>query len=94
MNAAPSSTYADRSIILGSQLRQFRHDADRVGRADTVHALRNAVLTVEGALRLAQAHLHAGGSVDVDTLLNLAETRLREGRALIALSRRPFFRAA
>ncbi len=94
MDAGQQHSYFLRSSLLGSQLRQFRIDADRAGRADTVHALRNTVLTASGALRLAEDHLRRGQSTDIEVLLDIAESRLREGRALIARARRPFLSAA
>ncbi len=94
MDAGQQHSYFHRSSVLGSQLRQFRIEADRAGRADTVHALRNTVQTASGALRLVEHHLRHGQSTDIEVLLDIAETRLREGRAMIARARRPYLAAA
>lgn len=89
--APQHADHATRSRLLATGLRQLRRDAERLGAGDTLHRLRNSVLTVEGALKLADARLIQGSDVEVERLLELAEIRIREGRALIARShyRRP-----
>jgi hypothetical protein len=75
---------ATRSRLLMDGLRQFRYQAERSGRGDQVHQLRNTVATVQGALGLVEQRLTRGDEPELELLLDLAETRLREGRALLA----------
>ena len=74
--------------MLAAELRRFRVDADTVGAASTIHRLRNSALTVQGALGLIETRLAQGQAEEIDALLDLAEARLREGRALLARTRR------
>ncbi len=78
-----------RSRLLKDGLRQFRYQAERSGRGDQVHQLRNTVATVQGALGLVEQRLTQGDEPDLELLLDLAETRLREGRALLARGASP-----
>jgi hypothetical protein len=78
---------AHAARLLAASLRQLQHDADRLGAADVIHQLRNCVLTAQGALTIAERRLAQGRADDVERLLNLAEARIREGRALVARTR-------
>jgi hypothetical protein len=82
---------SERSRLLAASLRQLRLDTDRAGAADLVHQLRNSILTVQGALSLVEARLTKGQDDEIETLLDLAEARLRDGRALIARAQRSRF---
>ena len=77
-----------RLAVLNSSLSQLRREADRLGAGDTIHLLRNSILTAQGALGLVESRLAQGRSDEVDNLLELAETRLREARSLVARRRR------
>ncbi len=101
MISIPDADQSTRTRILLASLRQLRRDGDLFATSATIHALRNSILTAEGALRLAEARLLRGESEETEMLLDLAEARLREGRALLARtrqarfpSRRPALRAA
>ncbi len=83
ISAYPSEQHT-RATLLTASLRQVRHQTDRLGSADVIHELRNSVLTAQGALSLVEKRLTAGYGHEVDMLLDLAETRLRECRALVA----------
>jgi len=86
-----STRYTDdatRLRVLMMDLREVRRAVDRIGAADIVHSLHNAVLTAQGALGLVEARLHQGRTDEVAGLLELAEQRLRGCRTLIA-RRRP-----
>ena len=73
-----------RTRVLQAGLRQLRRDGDLFGTSATIHNLRNDIVTVQGALGLVEARLRQGHADELEMLLDLAETRLREGRALIA----------
>ena len=81
----PPQTLASgtRLPILLEQLRQLRARADLHAASDTIHQLRNTVLTAQAALRLAQTRVAQGRSEESEGLLELAEARLRHGRSLI-----------
>ncbi len=83
-----------RALLLRSSLNQLQHAADRMGASDTIHYLRNCVLTAQGALGIVEARLAASRNDDLEQLIELAETRLREGRALIARSQQTRWRSA
>ncbi len=89
MTQVENIDYAMRLRVLTDDLRQVRRAVDRVGAADVVHTLNNAVLTVHGALGLVEARLAQGRNDDVAGLLEMAERRLRECRALVVRRRRP-----
>jgi hypothetical protein len=76
-----------RALVLRAGLRNLRSEADRVGAADIVHQLRNCVMTAQGALHVVEARLTQGRNDELDELLDLAERRMHEARALIARSR-------
>ncbi len=78
-----------RSLTLASSLRRLRIDAELAGNGASIHQLRNAVMTAQGALGLVETRLSEGRGADVETLLELAETRLREGRRLLTRTRGP-----
>ena len=78
------TTQLHRATLLAGSLRQIRHAAERLSAADVIHQLRNSILTAQGALGLVETRLSQGRNDDIDTLLDLAETRLRECRALVA----------
>lgn len=80
-----------RYRILAAELSRLRVQAYQVGAADTIHSLINAVSTVQGALRLVETRLADGRDDDLEQLLDLAETRIREGRSLVAQTRRRRF---
>ena len=84
MSTMQHPNQALRSRLLKDGLRQFRYQAERSGRGDQVHQLRNTVAIVQGALGLVEQRLTQGDEPELELLLNLAETRLREGRALLA----------
>ena len=79
---------ATRLRVLMRDLREVRRAVDRLGAADIVHTLHNAVLTAQGALGLVEARLHQGRTDDVAGLLELADQRLRVCRTLIARRQR------
>ncbi len=84
-----------RVLILRANLRTLRIEADRAGAADLVHRLRNSVMTAQGALQIAEARITQGRYDEADELLDLAERRSDEARALVAkakLSRFPLRR--
>jgi signal transduction histidine kinase len=83
-----STDQAIRAKLLASSLLQVRREADRLGAADVVHELRNGILTIQGALGIVEARLAQGRTDEVDNLLELADTRLRRCRALIARTQR------
>ena len=83
MSTIQSPTHVARQCLLTCELRQFRVDAEHIGAGDTVHQLRNAVLIIQGALGLVETRVAQGQDTGVEALLDMAETRLREGRALI-----------
>ncbi len=90
-----------RVLILRAGIRSLRIEADRAGAADLVHQLRNCVMTAQGALQLAEARLTQGRNDELDELLDLAERRMQEARALVARAqlarfprRRPVLAAA
>ena len=70
--------------MLNSSLSQLRREADRLGAGDAIHRLRNSILTAQGALGLVESRLAQGRSDEVEKLLDLAETRIREARSLVA----------
>ena len=72
-------------------LRELRRAADRIAAADIVHQLRNGVLTAQGALYIVEARLAQGHTDDIEKLLDLADNRLRECRALVARTQRSRF---
>ena len=76
-----------RVLVLRAGLRTLRIEADRAGAADLVHRLRNSVMTAQGALQLAEARITQGRCDEADELLDLAERRSEEGRALVARSK-------
>ncbi len=84
MSATSAADQGTRTRVLQAGLRQLRRDGDRFGTAATIHPLRNAILTVQGALGLVEARRRQGHADEIELLLDLADTRLREGRALIA----------
>ena len=84
MSAPSAADQCTRTRVLQAGLRQLRRDGDRFGTAATIHPLRNAILTVQGALGLVEARLTQGHADEIALMLDLADTRLREGRALIA----------
>jgi hypothetical protein len=84
MSAPSAADQCTRTRVLQAGLRQLRRDGDRFGTSDTIHTLRNAIGTVQGALGLVEARLTQGHADEIELLLDLADTRLREGRALIA----------
>ena len=88
MDAGPHSSQSTRMRLLNSGLTQLRMQADRRGSSDIIHHLRNCVLTAQGALKLVEARLDRGDGDEVEMLLDLADSRLREGRALIVRSQR------
>jgi hypothetical protein len=77
-----------RLAVLNSSLSQLRREADHLGAGDAIHQLRNCILTAQGALGLVESRLAKGRSDEVEKLLELAETRLREARSLVARRRR------
>jgi hypothetical protein len=77
-----------RLAVLNSSLSQLRREADRLGAGDKIHRLRNSILTAQGALGLVESRLTQGRSDEVDKLLELAETRLREARSVVAQRQR------
>jgi hypothetical protein len=77
-----------RVALLASSLRQVRGEGDRLGAADAIHQLRNCILTAQGALGLVEARLAQGRDDEIEKLLDLAESRLREARALIVQTSR------
>src|SRR3712207_5668142 len=80
---------ATRLRVLMRDLRELRRAVDRLGAADIVHTLHNAVLTAQGALGLVEARLHQGRTDEVAGLLQLAEQRLRACRTVIARRQQP-----
>ena len=87
MISIPDADQSIRTRILLASLRQLRRDGDLFATSATIHALRNSILTAEGALRLAEARLLRRESEETEMLLDLADARLREGRALLARTR-------
>lgn len=83
----------ERAKALRDGVLALRIASDRMASADTIHHLRNCVQTAHGALSLAEAHLKAGKTDDLELLLNLAESRMREGRALIVRTQQLRFHA-
>ncbi len=83
MTAYPPDPAA-RALLLQGALRQLHRETDRLGAADLLHQLRNAVLTAQGALHLVEQRLRQGRTDELDTLLDLAEARVRESRMLVA----------
>ncbi len=81
------TSHATRARLLRADLRQLYRQSDLVGRADQIHQLRNCILTAQGALGLVDAGLRQDEGAEIVMLLDLAATRLREGRALVARSR-------
>ena len=57
MSAPSAAEQCTRTRVLQAGLRQLRRDGDRFGTAATIHALRNAIGTVQGALGLVEARL-------------------------------------
>jgi hypothetical protein len=84
MVSASTSEQHRRATALSASLRQLRHETNRNGSADVVHQLRNSVLMAQGALKLVERRLVSGYADEVEMLLDLAEIRLRECRALVA----------
>ena len=89
MISTSDADQSTRTRILLTGLRQLRRDGDLFATSATIHRLRNCILTAQGALRLVEARLGRGQTEETQMLLELAETRLREGRALLARSRQP-----
>jgi hypothetical protein len=99
-----NATQSKRALLLRAGVRNLRSDADRLGAADVVHQLMNCVMTAQGALHIVDTRLAEGREEELEELeelLNLAEVRVREGRALIARvqsarfpARQPMLRAA
>ena len=87
MISIPDVDQSTRTRILLAGLRQLRRDGDLLATSATIHTLRNSILTAEGALRLAEARLPRGETDETEMLLDLAEARLRDGRALLARTR-------
>jgi len=81
-----SEQYA-RAMLLAGSVRQLRRQTDTLGAADAIHQLRNSVLIAQGALSIVETRLSQGRDDDIEKLLDLAETRVREGRALVARTR-------
>ncbi len=77
-----------RVALLANSLAQIRRESDLLGAADVIHQLRNCVLTCQGALGLIESRLAQGRSDEIEKLLDLAEMRLREARALVARTHR------
>lgn len=98
MVSAYTAEQQTRARLLSSSLRQLHRDTDLLGAADAVHQLRNAVLTAQSALALVERRIAQGREDEVDSLLDLAERRVREGRALVARTqfrrRHPTLKAA
>ena len=91
MKTSITLTQSARSLILRSDLRQLKVAADQHAGGDTIHALRNSLATAQGALSLL-ALRHANGVTDEDQeLLDLAERRLQDARALLAQTRQARF---
>ncbi len=88
MVSAYDNQQQTRATLLTASLRQLRQETDRMGAADGIHQLRNAVLTAQGALCLAERRLTVGHTDEVAMLLDLAERRLRECRAIVARKQR------
>jgi len=84
METAKTTDMATRLAVLTASLRQLRSEVDRLGAADTIHSLRNHLMAAQGALGLVEARLAQGRGDQVEALFELAETRLRAGRALVA----------
>ena len=96
-----NATQSKRALVLRAGLRHLRSDADRLGAADVVHQLMNCVMTAQGALHIVDTRLAEGRDEELEELLNLAEGRVREGRALVTRvqmarfpARQPMLRAA
>jgi hypothetical protein len=81
-------TSTTRAHELGAELRLLRIRSDMRGTANTIHALRNGIATVQGALELADIYGKQGHQGNVEAMLQLAETRLREIRRLLFGSQR------
>ncbi|GEM_PF-5856776 len=84
-------TQSARTLILRSDLRQLKVAADQHAAGDTIHALRNSLATAQAALSLIELR-YANGVTDEDQeLLDLAEQRLQDARALLARTRQARF---
>lgn len=91
MNTPLTLTQAARTLILRSDLRQLKVAADQHAAGDTIHALRNSLATAQGALSLIELRQANGVVGENQDLLDLAERRLQDVRALLARSRQARF---
>ena len=91
MNLIEQPAQSTRLLSLMAELRWLRHEADRFGASDTVHQLRNYLMTAQSALALVQTRLNQGRTDQIVDLLNLAAGRLRDGRVLVARTQRTRF---
>src|SRR4051794_40662974 len=81
---AETTKQTSRAQVLGAELRLLRIRSDLLGSSGAVHALRNDIATAQGALGLIDKYREHGRQSDADALLELAETRLRDARRLMA----------
>jgi hypothetical protein len=88
------SIQTSRARSLAANLRQLRRDAERFASAATIHCLSNDVLTIEAALHVVEKRLGQGPSDEVEQLLDLAESRLSEGRLLLVWPRKRYLTRA
>jgi hypothetical protein len=82
---------ATRILALQSGLRWLRLEAGLNHAGDMVHSLLNSVATIQGALALVEGRRLRGQVEDVEEILALAESRLRQARVMILHARQARF---
>ena len=86
-----SLSQSQRALLLRADLRQVRLKAERRANGATIHLLSNYVLTIQAAIRLIDARREQGPGEEIEMLLELAERRLQECRALLARARQQHY---